>query len=648
MTDAFSMAWSVAKVDFLLDPAGMPKSRYPGDYYGVSYIRPETYNYRVPTGKDAEGDLIYGPREHEVTDQSFVHLPHFERYGEDLGPLRRPPSKPPEEGTLEDYGLDLSQYDSEKDVPGRRIMDTTTHEAIHDADPVARWFDKTTGRPTFGARGDRGSQINRIVGTGGIEQGQQVGVFSPWVGSTVRDQDFAAETMAFLSEYGEAPGKANLRILNHPDVDRVDRRWLLNRLADARKRAGIADDASSAPELRRTPGMSPERILDRYGRSVPAYVPQPRDEESRKLTGTHALDTEQTANFTVPKSQQIRRNLINAVNEMAMTRMHESGEFLEDHTTSQDSWEEKRQRPSAAKMKAAKRETKDARRVINAHWKKVEAGKAPVPNSMEDLPENVQRLIGQQQIRSVLGLQRGRASEAIDEGYPATIITNRLLDTLDSGNLHGFGDPSKEWEALPLEEREEHLREYLTDLDKVMNVGTRWVGGHWSGHEENDYQMKDIIWEELDQQNWTRRCKEHGEACTGDKKHHWDSETDCDGRRESTGHVYANLREEFPHIFSDENYDRTFVYDAKAVGTTSPGSKHRIIPHRFTPPSGISVQDWLEMLQWGSGKDEPGTRAHHKIPTAGQKRQRGKRAERERANAGFSNEYFRRKRIMDE
>jgi len=358
-----------------------------------------------------------------------------------------------------------------------------------------------------------------------------------------------------------------------------------------------------------------------YGKKLPAYIPQP--DSASDIIGIHATDTPETANFAIPKSQQIRRNLINAVNEMAMTRMTESGEFLEDYATSPDQTDTRRNRPPAARIKRMERETSPVRRAINAHWKKIEAGKAPVPNSLEDLPENIQRLIGQQQIRAELGLMRGRASEAIEGLDPAKALEAKLREKIGSqthyairgGIGSGYGHDSwdeqrTKWDKLPFEEQEAVLRDYLTELSGMMREGV--PTDRYGEYHFPDYEWDDDIYDVMDETKWERRCHEHDErgtahsVCTGDMKDAHESETGCDGYNEPRGKKFRDLREEFPHIFNRRWETHGYGGAEKfAYRGAKPGKKHRIVPHRYTPPPGIPEQDWLEMLQWASGKREP-------------------------------------------
>ena len=374
----------------------------------------EEYKYRVPIGYDSEGNLKYSPRNKVVTDNSFVQLPMF-RSGS------------------------RSAQDN--------IMRTIMHEAMHDADisvgSPARSASRRRGPEFLGSGGDRGA--NRI------RSRAESGLNSP----TTRDKDFAAETMAYLGMYPDRPDLANIATMDHPEVKPSDVEFMYDKLP-AKPVFSHIRDLRSAKKRRNT------KALKRAHR--PSIV---RDPE------TGEISNEFEEGYVVPRTEQIRRNLVNALRDMAMTRMIESGEFKENPETNRYEFDMKGDRPDARKIKAAERETSKARNAINRFFRRVEAGDEPVPRSMEDLPEKIRQLIGQQQIRQLVGEQRGLGSEAtvnrrseFDEIQDK--ITNLISPTVNRHRNYYDDEEEGEFDKLPLEERKKLLSEYLGFINDRM------------------------------------------------------------------------------------------------------------------------------------------------------------------------------------
>ena len=403
MADAFDKAWNLSKIDFRFDDKGSKGS--------LGYSSPflEEYKYRVPIGYDSEGNLEYSPRNRVVTDNSFVQLPKF-RSG------------------------NRSAQDE--------IMRTIMHEAMHDADisvgSPARSASRRRGPEFLGSGGGRGA--NRI------RSRDESGLNSP----TTRDKDFAAETMAYLGTYPDRPDLANIATMDHPEVKPSDVGFMYDKLPARPIFSNIRDAVRSRNRRRDA------KALKRAHR--PSIR---RDPETGEITNEFEED------FVVPRTEQIRRNLVNALRDMAMTRMIESGEFMEDPLTNRSKYDMKGNRPDARKIKAAERETSKARNAINRFFRKVEAGDEPVPRSMEDLPEKIRQLVGQQQIRQLVGEQRGLGSEA-DESRRSEFdeIQGKIAHLLNPINTQ-TGVENK-FDNRPLEERKELLSEYLRFINDKM------------------------------------------------------------------------------------------------------------------------------------------------------------------------------------
>ena len=418
MSDAFQESWDIAKIDFRLDNTS---SRDNTLGWSSPFGDDDDYQYRVPTGKDKDGNLLYEGEPRSVKDSSWVNLGAYSNPEEEL---TDDPREDPKE-TIQD-----------------RIISTIIHESMHDADreigsPAREFgFGRAKGRPRFG---NRFKDKNAI---GGYNNNVPVGVINsegmtrrfnvdgkgspnilnfegfsleplaevrinpspPEIGSGLaRNENLAAETMAYLGQYPLDEERRNLAIARHTDVSPIDTAFL----------------------------------LDKYGTWKNFYGNKKMN--PKKLKRNLRIGYKPNFPLEHTPSERIRRNLINALDDTAMTRMTQSGQFLENPLTSIvggfGEGSTSSTRPIKAQLDAARKETSKARRAINAHWKKIEAGKAPSPNSIDDLPQNIQELIGQQQIRAKLGRMRGLESNAIDRGSPAKYLDRkyrRLVEQADS------------------------------------------------------------------------------------------------------------------------------------------------------------------------------------------------------------------------
>ena len=404
MADAFDKAWNLSKIDFRFDDKGVEGAR------GYSSPGLGEYKYRVPIGYDSEGNLKYSPRDRSVTDNSFVQLSEFFPYG----PVEN------------------------------KIIGTIMHEAMHDADlsigSPARAASRARG-PEFLGRGPRyhaGVFNSAYRGRSGLNP------------PTTRDKNFAAETMAYLGTYPDRPDLVNIATMDHPDVKPSDIQFMYDKLPAEPVFTSVRDALRSRNRRRDAKGLKRARR--------PSIL---RDPETGEVINEFEED------FVVPRTEQIRRNLVNALRDMAMTRMIESGEFRENPETNRYEFDMKGDRPDARKIKAAERETSKARNAINRFFRKVEAGDEPVPRSMEDLPEKIRQLVGQQQIRQLVGEQRGLGSEAdVNRRSEFDEIQGKiahLLNPIDTPT----GVENK-FDNLPLEEKKELLSEYLGFINDRM------------------------------------------------------------------------------------------------------------------------------------------------------------------------------------
>jgi hypothetical protein len=560
MADAFNKSWDLAKVDFRFDSKDKN--------LGWSSTINDSYRHRIPIRQNKDGKMIYqAGRSDPITDRSWVNLAGF-------GP-------------------------NDSDDLERRIIETIMHESMHDADTdvgtPARRFDDSKGRPRFGNRnnysqrsrfstlglGEPATVIRRKDGMREISPNISAGgnykfegakdelAFNPPsdVGSALtRDADLAAETMAYIGEHPRARGTANLETMKHSSVSPIDTKWL-------------ADKVNWDSRFRSYKPKSMKRALRNY-----VGLPRiPSDGGERP----------NAEGFETSKTEQVRRNLVNALNDTAMTRMTQSGEFLENTKTSQipgyteGSRTAGKIRPMKPQIDAAKKETSKARRAINRHWKKIEAGEAPLPNSIEDLPQNIQELIGQQEIRAKLGLMRGLESDAVNLGNPMDVLNQKYEDMfyLDDGEL-------------PRDEQLNILREYLKEIladYKVVEPGYDRYGNYKDrdGHYIGDSRLGT---EAFAGRDIDTRTGESADYVTPREYRKW-------------GMYFPELAEEFPELYEShtpylvpKRNKPGNVYEIKpALENVKNESKN--FPLNRKPPS-IPLKDWIEMYNYNLRENE--------------------------------------------
>ena len=174
--------------------------RRKNDPYGVHFYGGETYRYRVPVGKDEEGNLIYSDYDREVSGQDWIYPAEIYRRAN----ARDIVSREEYNNMITDPDFSAEEYgqrmrDAKVLAAIQQIMDTASHEAGHTAhdlsDPERMnhdWQEKQANRQRggYGLFNTRSDSDDRSVG----------------------------EFVAYMSEYPHRPLQFLSGMDNHPDV----------------------------------------------------------------------------------------------------------------------------------------------------------------------------------------------------------------------------------------------------------------------------------------------------------------------------------------------------------------------------------------------------------------------------------------------
>tara|TARA_R110000737_G_scaffold251827_1_gene261430 strand:- start:734 stop:2431 length:1698 start_codon:yes stop_codon:yes gene_type:complete len=563
MSDAFQHGWDVSKIDFRTNI-------HPTSPNALGYSRmsdtPEEYFYRTPIGKDGQGNLIYGPRNQSVKDTSFIQLPKYNEKNESLRSFKDPHLRrlwgfgPDTESTQQHYKKYINQADKED---SQDIISTIIHESMHDADHRGDAYSENLTDPIMPTFGNRGKFTGRFsvngTDTGGIldkptlwnllsndwSKKNKLKDNVPLTGSGLyRDKGLASETMAYTGQ--------------HPFDEQLRMHSLLSHSA--------------------VPPSNVASVIRNYGDWRGSPLPwEPRNLKGKKLTPKRMKASIRRGNLppfplVLDSRERIRRNLNNALNDTAMTRMIESGEFLEKPETDGDPssvdpyhGRGKRDRTSSVDFKEAQKETSKSRNAINSYFRNKNN---PTPNSLEDLPKKIQALIGQQQLRGILGRMRGMSSEGktLDDSMGRAEI--KLYDQLGVPQYNRnytsmYNHPLEEkLEQTPKSEKDEYIREYL---ETMRNTTEHKLSEDEWGQKEGNTQ----IWNYID-----------------------DNPDLKDG--------YEDLFKPLESYYGNRS---THFGDYKLKPSGRPIQE--IIPLKNAPPIGISPTDWVAFENFfAKGKSE--------------------------------------------
>ena len=171
------------------------------DPYGIHFNSgPATYRYRVPIGKDEDGNLIYSDYDREVQDTDWIFPAEIYRRAN----ARDIVSREEYNNMITDPDFSAEEYgqrmrDAKVLAAIQQIMDTASHEAGHTAHKLAdpeeqnwRWNEKMANR-------ERGGY----------------GLFNTRSDS---DASSVGEFVAYMSEYPHDSVKFLQGMDNHPDV----------------------------------------------------------------------------------------------------------------------------------------------------------------------------------------------------------------------------------------------------------------------------------------------------------------------------------------------------------------------------------------------------------------------------------------------
>ena len=347
----------------------------------------------------------------------------------------------------------------------------------------------------------------------------------PGMGRTYATERLPNERSAYVGMFPRLRGFPRYRTITHPDVPVSEADMVLDDIIAARKRSGAIDRPQKkghrrAPERMRSEGKMRRRSGNKEARGWVGGIHEEAPVLFDQKTGYALLDpdaggpienprkdlpmsylSEQESlpsrNFAIEPQEQILNNLLNAINQSVYTRMANSGEFFEDESIplkTKDYNYTDTMRPLDAKQtlggrsKAVANETKDVRRLLNAHFKKVRQGKEPLPTRMTDLPQNIQEEIGRIQLREMLGEERGRtgimdiegvrnplgaalleAEEVISGPTRPENLNYIVADEMNSRILHRLDDKIKELTKKKLGiDPEESIPVYMWDEEREL------------------------------------------------------------------------------------------------------------------------------------------------------------------------------------
>ena len=389
---------------------------------------------------------------------------------------------------LDDYDPDIQDQRALEE-----IISVAMHENLHDAFTEGGWssvlggdFGDTPGRRGRGIGGGRIDQTSETpneefpgqIGDVNADERRAMGFgmdkpsgsrplparmkIVPGMNRTYDTARLPNERSAYVGMFPRLRGLPRYRTITHTDVPVSEADMVLDDIIAARKRSGTSDrEQRRGPERMRSEGKRRRRAGDKEARGyvggiheeAPVLFDQEtgfalRDpdtnepiENPRKGLAMSYLSEQESRpsrTFAIEPQEQILNNLLNTINQSVYTRMANSGEFFEDESIplqSRDYNVMDTMRPLGAKQtlagrsKAVANETKDVRRLLNAHFKKVRQGKEPLPTRMTDLPQNIQEEIGRIQLREMLGEERGRTGIMDIEG-----VRNPLGATLREAN----------------------------------------------------------------------------------------------------------------------------------------------------------------------------------------------------------------------
>ena len=171
------------------------------DPYGIHFNDgPQTYRYRVPIGKDEDGNLIYSDYDREVSSRDWTYPGEIYRRAN----ARDIVSREEYNNMITDPDFSAEEYgqrmrDAREQVAIRQIGDTASHESGHTAHDMA---DPERQNHYWGEK-----QANR-----------QRGGYGLFDTNSDSDEKSVGEFVAYMSEYPHDSIKFRRGMKNHPDV----------------------------------------------------------------------------------------------------------------------------------------------------------------------------------------------------------------------------------------------------------------------------------------------------------------------------------------------------------------------------------------------------------------------------------------------